>query len=164
MSKGINIANLIISTSTAKALALADILALLDSLGVSSEGNKVTLAWETTADLDIYVQNLDKPAEVTSYEKDWAATLEVDQLGGALDDGVKAHVENIKLPEEKGNYAVYANLHDAEDDEIEVPFTVVTQINGQYRKFVKSWNMALLGDSNRSGDLDRMVKIGVITW
>ena len=36
-------------------------------------------------------------------------------------------------------------------------------MNGEYKKFVKSWNMALLGDSNGS-DLDKMVKIGVITW
>ena len=140
----------------------------MNEAGVEAGGIKVTLAWETTADLDLYVQNLNAPDEITSYDKPdtYDAVLEVDQLGGSPG----GHVENIKLPEDEGNhsYAIYVNSHDANDDEIEIPFTVVTQVNGEYKKFVKSWNFALKGESNNWTPViryfDRMVKIGVISY
>ena len=100
---------------------------LLESFGVPSQGNKVTLAWDTTADLDFYVQNLNAPGEVTSFEDadTYAAKLVLDQQGLTKEK----HVENIKLPGDGGNYAIFVNLYTLNDDEIEVPFTVVTQIN-----------------------------------
>lgn len=63
------------SASTAKALAINEIVVYLETLGVPREGNKVTLAWNTKADMDFYVQNLNKPEEVTSYTRDVSLLL-----------------------------------------------------------------------------------------
>ena len=153
---------LINSPSTAKALAINEIVVYLETLGVPREGNKVTLAWNTKADMDFYVQNLNKPEEVTSYMHDdtYDAKLQIDQTGGTEE----MHVENIKLPEDGGNYAIFVNCFHAQGDEIEVPFTVVTQINGKYQRFSKSWNMGVMGKENDAENMAGMMKIGTITW
>ena len=137
-------------------------MAYLETLGVEKEGNKVTLAWNTKADLDFYVQNLDAPEEVTSYMKKdtYAAKLQIDQGGGTED----MHVENIKLPEEGGNYAIFVNCYNAKDDKIEIPFTVVTQINGKNLQFSKSWNIAVMGEKNPAKNMAGMMKIVTVTW
>ena len=159
---------LINSASTAKALEINEIVAYLETLGVPREGHKVTLAWNTKADMDFYVQNLNAPEEVTSWmneddEDDYAAKLQIDQTGGTED----MHVENIKLPEDKGNYAIFVNCFHSDGDFgriPEIPFTVVTQIDGKYRRFSKAWNFEMMGEDNDAENMAGMMKIGTITW
>merc|ERR1719361_207805 len=87
------------STSIADAQEIAEVAEELEKLGITSE-YRVSLAWESTADLDIYVENVET-GETIDYRStesdDGNTTLDADNTGGAMPEGGKKHVENISF-------------------------------------------------------------------
>ena len=133
----------------------------LEKLGITSD-YRVSLAWESTADLDIYVVNADNN-EMVSYKKtkseDGNTKLDVDNRGG--EQGT--HLENISFNGDAGGtFVVYVNNHHSNDDVDEIPFTVVTKLGTQTETFVDSWNINEMGDGDHAvGD---MMNITTITF
>ena len=125
----------------------------LERLGITSE-YRVSLEWESTADLDLFVVNKDSN-EMISYKKttsgDGNTKLNVDNRGG--EEG--PHVENISFNGDAGgNFAVYVNNHDSKSDTVEIPFTVVTKLGTQTEAFHYSWNINEMDDGeNAVGDM-----------
>ena len=121
----------------------------LERLGITSD-YRVSLEWESTADLDIYVVNNDTD-EMISYRKlessDGNCKLDVDNRGG--ERGV--HVENISFNGETGgNFKVFVNNHDSNDDAEEIPCTVVAKLGDRIETFHKKWNINRMGAGDHS--------------
>ena len=133
-------------------------------MGITSE-YRVSLAWESTADLDIYVQNVEteETIDYRSTESDDGNTiLDADNTGGDMPEDGKKHVENISFNGDVGGkFAVYVNNHDSNDDANEIPFTVVTKVGDQTQTFEDSWNINEMGD-HRDGNLDMMMKMTTV--
>ena len=136
----------------------------MEKLGITSE-YRVSLAWESTADLDIYVENVET-GETIDYRStesdDGNTTLDADNTGGDMPEGGKKHVENISFNGDVGGkFAVYVNNHDSNDDTNDIPFTVVTKVGAQSQTFEDSWNINEMGD-HRDGNLDKMMKMTTV--
>jgi len=134
----------------------------LEKLGITSE-YRVSLAWESTADLDIYVVN-NETDETISYKKttssDGNTKLDADNGGG--EQGT--HVENISFNGDAGgSFVVYVNNHNSNDDVAEIPFTLVTKLGAQTETFEDSWNINEMGE-HRDGDVGMMMKITGINF
>ena len=131
----------------------------LEKLGITSE-YRVSLEWESTADLDIYVVNEDSN-EMISYKKtisgDGNTKLDVDNRGG--EQGL--HLENISFNGDAGgNFVVYVNNHDSKSDTSEIPFTVVTKLGTQSEGFHSSWSINDMEDGEKAvGDMMRITTI-----
>jgi len=152
------------TTTIEEAQEIADVAEELEKLGITSE-YRVSLAWESTADLDIYVENVET-GETVDYRStesdDGNTTLDADNTGGAMPEGGKKHVENISFNGDVGgNFAVYVNNHNSNGDTDEIPFTVVTKVGDQSQTFEDSWNINEMGD-HRDGNLDKMMKMTTV--
>ena len=70
----------------------------LEKLGITSE-YRVSLAWDSTADLDIYVKNVETGEWIYYSNKessDGNTKHNADNEGGAMPEGRKKNVENIR--------------------------------------------------------------------
>ena len=152
------------TTSIADAQEIAEVAEELEKLGITSE-YRVSLAWESTADLDVYVENVETREKIywASKESDDGNTiLDADNMGGSLPEDGKKHVENISFNGTvTGTFAVYVNNHRSKSDVDEIPFAVVTKVGDQTQTFENSWNINEMGE-NRGGDLGKMMKITTI--
>ena len=77
---------------------IADVAEELEKLGITSE-YRVSLAWDSTADLDIYVKNVETGEWIYYSNKessDGNTKHNADNEGGAMPEGRKKHVENIR--------------------------------------------------------------------
>merc|ERR1712012_174323 len=133
----------------------------LERLGITSD-YRVSLEWESTADLDIYVVNNDTD-EMISYRKlessDGNCKLDVDNRGG--ERGV--HVENISFNGESGgNFKVFVNNHDSNDDAEEIPCTVVAKLGDRIKTFHKKWNINRMGAGDH--DVTEMLSITTVNF
>ena len=139
-----------------------DVAEELEKLNITSE-YRASLAWMSTADLDIYVRHVETGEVIfygDKYSDDGNTYLDVDQLGGQLPADGKTHVENVSFNRD-GTFEVYANNHNSKGDVDEIPFTVVTKMGTQTRTFHDSWNIGEMGTVT-NGDLGRMMKITTI--
>jgi len=132
----------------------------LAAAGITSE-YRVSLAWESSADLDIYVENA-ATGEVIFYgnkESDnGAMELDIDQQGGS--DG--QHVENISFDGDvAADYVVYVTNYATNHDEDEIPFTVFTKQGQQVETFEDSWDIDDMGTETQN-NLDNMMEITTI--
>ena len=153
-----------ITTPIDDAQEIAEVAEELEKLGITSE-YRVSLAWESTADLDIYVKNVETNETIDWRRKesgDGNTILDADNIGGSLPEDGKKHVENISFNGTvTGTFAVYVNNHRSNSDVVEIPFAVVTKVGDQTQTFEKSWNINEMGE-NRGGDLGKMMKITTI--
>ena len=137
----------------------------LAELGITSE-YRVSLAWASTADLDIYVQNVATGEIIYWSSKESAdgnTILDVDNQGGTMPEAGKKYVENISFNGTvAGTYAVFVNCHHSKRDVNEIPFVVLLKEGAQTLTFEDSWNINQRGESSGSGDLDNMIKITTI--
>ena len=133
-------------------------------MGITSE-YRVSLAWESTADLDIYVQNVQTNETIDWRRKesrDGNTTLDADNTGGSLPEDGKKHVENVSFNGDvAGTFAVYVNNHNAKSDVVEIPFAVVTKVGDQTQNFDDSWNINERGRYSGTR-LSTMMKITTI--
>ena len=138
----------------------------LEHLGIASE-YRVSLAWESKADLDIYVENLETGETVNykSRERDDGNTkLDADNTGGNMREGETKHLENISFNGPAGgSFAIYVNNHHANGDEDEIPFAVVTKVGRETQVFEDSWDINERGEV-RDDDLYKMMPITIIEW
>merc|ERR1711983_91750 len=152
------------STAT-EAQDIVDVADTLAKLGITSE-YRATLAWDSTADLDIYVQNVET-AEIIYWSKkvssDGYTSLDVDNRGGATPEEGEKWVENVSFNGDvAGTYAVYVNNYDRKSEADEIRFTVVTKVGDQTQAFDDSWDINEKGD-NPGEDMGKMMKISTIT-
>ena len=121
----------------------------LEKLGITAD-YRVSLEWESTADLDIFLvykynDTRGNHKETISYEKttsdDGTITLDVDNRGA--EHGT--HVENISFNGTQGTCVIYVNNHDSNDDHNEIPFSVVTKLGEAGETFHDSWNINEMG-------------------
>ena len=77
---------------------IADVAEELEKLGITSE-YRVSLAWDSTADLDIYVKNVETGEWIYYSNKessDGNTKHNADNEGGPMPEGRKKNVENIR--------------------------------------------------------------------
>ena len=77
---------------------IADVAEELEKLGITSE-YRVSLAWDSDADLDLYVKNVETGEKIywsNTESGDGNMKHDVDNEGGAMPEGRKKHVENIR--------------------------------------------------------------------
>jgi len=134
----------------------------LAALGITSE-YRATLAWESTADLDIYVKDV-ATGEVIYFSNmnGSNAKLDVDNTGGEYPAEGEKHVENISFNGDGGSFEVYVTNYDTNDDEDEIPFTVVTKNGQETNVYEDSWDINEMG-TETNNKLDKMMRIATIT-
>merc|ERR1719245_599733 len=144
---------------------MSDVADALAKLGITSE-YRATLAWESTADLDIWVQNVETDEIIywnTKESSDGTTTLDADNKGGATPEEGEKWVENVSFNGDvAGTYAVYVNNYDRKSEADEIRFTVVTKVGDQTQAFDDSWDINEKGD-NPGEDMGKMMKISTIT-
>ena len=121
----------------------------------------MSLAWESTADLDIYVKNVDT-GELLYWglltSEDGNTKLDVDNRGGDH----SLHVENVSFNGDfPGSYAVYVNNHASDNDVDSIPYTVVVKMGTQTQTFEDTWNINELGE-HQQGDVGQMMGITTV--
>ena len=148
-----------------EAADLAQVEAELNALGITSE-YRATLAWESTADLDIYVENVATGELIyfsTMKSDDENTVLDVDNTGGDYPAEGEKHVENVSFNGEAGgSFNIYVTNYTTNDDEDEIPFTVVTKNGQQTDVFEDSWDINEMG-TQTNNNLNKMMKIATIT-
>ena len=136
----------------------------LAQLGITSE-YRVSLSWMSTADLDIYVKNVETGEKIyysNTESEDGNTLLDADNRGGELPEDRKTHVENISFNGDvEGHYAVYVNNHNSNSDVNEIPFTVVTKVGSDSQLFEDSWDINELG-AHTQAQLGAMMEITTI--
>merc|ERR1711902_67301 len=120
-----------------EARAVEEVLA---AAGITSE-YRVSLAWESTADLDIYIEDA-ATGEVIFYankvSSNGAMELDIDQQAGSAGQ----HVENISFDGDvAADYNVYVTNYDTNNDSGEIPFVVVTKQGQTVETFEDSWDI-----------------------
>ena len=150
--------------TTVEAQEIAVVAEELAKLGITSE-YRVSLAWNSTADLDIYVENV-ATGEIVYWSSkkstDGNTILDADNVGGRFPAAGKKHVENISFNGTvAGTFAVYVNCHHSKSDIDAIKFVVFAKEGAQTLTFEDSWNINDMGESNGS-DLDNMIKITTV--
>ena len=135
-------------------------------MGITSE-YRVSLSWQSTADLDIYVKNVETGEKIfwsNHKSEDDNTTLDADNTGGEMPADGKTHVENISFNGDvDGTYVVYVNNHASNGDVDEIPFTVVTKVGSETQLFEDSWDINELGQhEDYDGELGAMMEITTI--
>merc|ERR1712117_920028 len=116
----------------------------LAEAGITSE-YRVSLAWESTADLDIYIENA-ATGEVIFYankvSSNGAMELDIDQQAGSAGQ----HVENISFDGGvHADYNVYVTNYATNSDQGEIHFVVVTKQGRTVETFEDSWDIGAMG-------------------
>merc|ERR1711884_20352 len=116
----------------------------LAEAGITSE-YRVSLAWESTADLDIFVEN-SATGEVIFYankvSSNGAMELDIDQQAGSAGQ----HVENISFDGGvHADYNVYVTNYATNSDQGEIHFVVVTKQGQTVETFEDSWDIGAMG-------------------
>jgi len=116
----------------------------LAEAGITSE-YRVSLAWESTADLDIYIENA-ATGEVIFYankvSSNGAMELDIDQQAGSAGQ----HVENISFDGGvHADYNVYVTNYATNSDQGEIHFVVVTKQGQTVETFEDSWDINTMG-------------------
>ena len=132
----------------------------LAEAGITSE-YRVSLGWESTADLDIYVENA-ATGEVIYFgnkvSSNGAMELDIDQTAGSAGQ----HVENISFDGSvAADYNVYVTNWNTKHDQGEIHFVVVTKQGQTVETFEDSWDIDAMGIEN-SHDLSNMMAITTV--
>ena len=135
---------------------------VLENLNVTSE-YRASLAWRSTADLDIYVK-ITATEELIYYRSKVSADgntyLDVDQIPSAPAAEGEPHVENVSF-NSTGTYEVFVNNHNSNNDVGEIPFTVVIRRGSQSETVRGTWDIGEMGTVTNA-DLSRMLRITTI--
>jgi len=132
----------------------------LEEAGITSE-YRVSLAWESKADLDIYIENA-ATGEVIYYgnkESDnGAMELDIDQTAGQEGQ----HVENVSFDGDvAAEYVVYVTNYASKGDQGEIPFTVFTKQGQHMDTFEESWDIDDMGTETQD-NLNNMMQITTV--
>ena len=132
----------------------------LAEAGITSE-YRVSLAWESTADLDIYIENA-ATGEVIFYankvSSNGAMELDIDQQAGSAGQ----HVENISFDGGvHADYNVYVTNYATNSDQGEIHFVVVTKQGQTVETFEDSWDINTMGIEQRNR-LENMMAITTV--
>ena len=132
----------------------------LAEAGITSE-YRVSLAWESTADLDIFVEN-NATGEVIFHanksSSNGAMELDIDQQAGSAGQ----HVENISFDGGvHADYNVYVTNYATNSDQGEIHFVVVTKQGQTEKTFKDSWDIGKMGEEKHR-NLGNMMAITTV--
>ena len=132
----------------------------LAAAGITSE-YRVSLGWESTADLDIYIEDA-ATGEVIYYankrSSNGAMELDIDQQGGSAGQ----HVENISFDGGvAADYNVYVTNYATKHDEGDIHFVVITKQGQTVETFEDSWDIDAMG-TETSHRLNNMMAITTV--
>ena len=129
----------------------------LAEAGITSE-YRVSLAWESTADLDIFVENSatgDIIFHANKSSSNGAMELDMDERAGSEGQ----HVENVSFDGDvHADYNVYVTNHQTHNDQGEIHFVVVTKQGQTEKTFKDSWDIGKMGEE-KHGNLGNMMPI-----
>ena len=132
----------------------------LAEAGITSE-YRVSLAWESTADLDIFVENKatgDIIFHANKSSSNGAMELDMDERAGSEGQ----HVENVSFDGGvHADYNVYVTNYATNSDQGEIHFVVVTKQGQTVETFEKSWDIGAMGIED-GYNLDNMMAITTV--
>jgi len=120
----------------------------------------VSLAWQSTTDLDLWVRTPygEKISHSNPKSKDEKTFLNFD-ANSSLDNATMNPVENITISDEIcGTYDVYVNNFCTRNKEKLVPFTIVVSIDGELETYEGVWDNTKMKTSGRN-TLKKMIYV-----